>query len=155
MGDTSRSFEFYITLTDENGNPLSDEDIQVLLPNASKATIYTTDENGGITLSLKHGDTVTLQNLPPGTQYTITETDADSYTTSFSVSGGTRKSSSDYAVSGTIDDSTDVSVNVTNNKVLTVPTGVSTDIEPFVLLLSLSAVTILVMIVCKKHKSHC
>jgi hypothetical protein len=154
MGDTNHSFPFCITLKDENGNPLSNEDIQVLMPGASEATIYTTDENGNITLSLKHGDTVTLQNLPPGTEYTITETDADSYTTNFSVSGGTHESSSNHTLSGTITDSTDVSVSVTNNREFIVPTGVKTEIEPFLLLMSFSAVTLSLMIVGKKRKAQ-
>jgi hypothetical protein len=154
MGDTNQSFEFSINLKDENGNPLSEEDIQVLLPGASDATIYTTDENGSITLSLKHGDTVTLQNLPPGTEYTITETGADNYTTNFSVSGGTYELSSNNTLSGTMPDSADVSVSVTNNRVLAVPTGIRTEIEPFLLLLSFSLVTILLMVIVAKNKKH-
>jgi hypothetical protein len=155
MGDTSRSFEFCISLKDQSGSPLSDQDIQVLLPGASDATVYTTDENGNITLSLKHGDEVTLQNLPQGTEYTITETDADYYTTDFSVSGGTCESSSDHTQSGKLTDSMDVSVSVTNNRELAIPTGISTEIEPFLLLLSFSAATVLLMmIVGKKRKAH-
>jgi hypothetical protein len=155
MGDKNRSFTFCITLKDQSGSPLSDEDIQVLLPGASDATIYTTDKNGSITLSLKHGDEVTLQNLPQGTEYTITETDANDYTTNFSVSGGTYGPSSNHTLSGTLTDSTDVSVSVTNDKKLVVPTGISTENEPFLLLLSFSAVTILLMIiVSKKRKAH-
>jgi hypothetical protein len=154
MGDKNRSFTFCITLKDQSDSPLSDEDIQVLLPGASDATIYTTDKNGSITLSLKHGDEVTLQNLPQGTEYTITETDADDYTTDFSVSGGTYRSSSNRTLSGKLTDSTDVSVSVTNDKKLVVPTGISTENEPFLLMLSFSAVTILLMIVVKKRKAH-
>jgi hypothetical protein len=153
LGDTNRSFTFCITLKDQNGSPLSDEDIQVLLPGATDATIYTTDENGCITLRLKHGDEVTLQNLPQGTEYTITETDADKYTTAFSVSDGTYKSSSDHTLSGTMSDSTDVSVNVTNSRSLAIPTGINIEFEPFMILLSFSAVTILMMIVSKKRKA--
>jgi hypothetical protein len=154
MGDTKRSFAFCITLKDKSGSPLSEEDIQVLLPGASNATIYTTDKNGSITLNLKHGDEVTLQNLPQGTEYTITETDADQYTTDFSVSGGTYESSSDHTLIGMLTDPKDVSVSVTNDRVLVVPTGIRTENEPFLLLLSLSAVTILLMIVVKRRKAH-
>jgi hypothetical protein len=155
MGDRSRSFTFCITLKDQNGSPLSEQDIQVLLPGASDATIYTTDKNGSITLSLKHGDEVTLQNLPQGTKYTIAETDADHYTTDFSVNGSTYESSSEHTLSGMLTDSKDVSVSVTNDRVLVVPTGIRTENEPFLLLLSFSTVTILLMIIVgKKRKAH-
>jgi hypothetical protein len=155
MGDTSRSFTFNVNLKDQSGNPLSVYDIQVLLPGASDATIYTTDENGNITLNLKHGEEFTLLNLPQGTTYTITETDADDYTTDFSVSGGTYESSSGHTQSGTMTDSTDVSVGVTNDKVLVVPTGISLENEPFLLLMIFSAVAILIMIIVgKRRKLH-
>jgi hypothetical protein len=155
MGDTSRSFSFCITLENQSGSPLSEQDIQVLLPGASNATVYTTDKNGSIILNLKHGDEVTLQNLPQGTEYTITETDADYYTTYFSVNGGTYESSSDHTLSGTLTDAMDVSVSVINESAVAVPTGIRTENKLLPGLLTLSAVTILlIMIVVKKRKAH-
>jgi hypothetical protein len=154
MGDTNQSFTFTINLTDEDGNPLSDEDIQVLLPNATDATMYTTDENGSITLTLKHGDEVTLKNLPQGTEYTITETDADKYNTNFIVNGGTYDASSGHTQTGKLSDSTDVSVGVTNEREVSIPTGVKTEFVPYLILASFSALIILLMLVVKKRKAH-
>jgi hypothetical protein len=151
MGDTNQAFSFDIALTDQSGSPLSSQDIQVLLPGKSAATMYTTDASGHLTLSLKHGQQATLKDLPQGTQYTIAETDAGSYTTTFQVTGGSYETSTDATVHGALDGTSDVVVQVNNNLELPVPTGIRTETEPFLLLLVCSMVTLLLMILVKKR----
>jgi hypothetical protein len=155
LGDTNQTFSFHITLTDQDGNTLSDQDIQVLLPDAGTATMYTTDTNGSLILSLKHGQQVTLQNLPQGTQYTITETNATTYTTTFSVIGGTTyDTSADQSQSGALTGSSDVSVEVINDRTLVIPTGIQTEVQPFLLLLSFSLTFLLMIIMGKRKNAH-
>jgi hypothetical protein len=154
MGDTNKAFSFYIALTDQDGSPLSSQDIQVLLPGKSAATMYTTDASGGLTLSLKHGQAVTLEDLPQGTKYTITESGADYYTTTFSVTGGTTGSSGSHTQSGALTGSSDVSIQVNNDMTVAVPTGIRTEVQPFLVLLAFSLVTLLLMILGKRRNAR-
>jgi hypothetical protein len=154
LGDTNQAFSFNITLTDQSGSPLSSQDIQVLLPDAAAATMYTTDTSGALTLSLKHGQQVTLQDLPQGTQYTITETGADYYTATFSVIGGTYEASVGHTQSGALTGSEDVSVQVNNDLNIAVPTGIRTEVQPFLVLLAFSLFTLLLMIFAKKRNAR-
>jgi hypothetical protein len=154
LSDKNQQFSFDITLTDEGGNTLGNQDIQVLLPGASADTIYATDENGKITVNLKHGQQVTLENLPKGTKYTITETNASEYTTTFAVTGGSYSTPKSKSVSGAMDDGTDVTVDINNNFYFVVPTGIRTDTEPLLLLLALPTATLLLIIVKKRRNAH-
>jgi hypothetical protein len=146
LGDTERSFEFNVTLNDENKRPLSNEDIQVLLPGETASTMYTTDNDGNIKVNLKHGDTVVLQNLLQGTSFTITETDADDYTTSFSVDGNSSQESANHSQSGSMTNGKDVAVSVTNDKKLIVPTGIKVEALPYVIILMFSGITLVIAI---------
>jgi hypothetical protein len=146
LGDTERSFEFNVTLNDENKRPLSNEDIQVLLPGETASTMYTTDNDGNIKVNLKHGDTVVLQNLLQGTSFTITETDADDYTTSFSVDGSSSQESANHSQSGSMTNGKDVAVSVTNDKKLIVPTGIKVEALPYVIILMFSGITLVIAI---------
>jgi hypothetical protein len=154
LGDTNQAFSFDIALTDQSGSPLSSQDIQVLLPGRTSATMYTTDASGHLTLSLKHGQEVTLQDLPQGTKYTITESGADYYTTTFSVTGGTLGSSGSHTQSGALTGSADVIVQVKNDLNIAVPTGIRTEVQPFLVLLAFSLVTLLLMIFAKKRNAR-
>jgi fibronectin-binding protein 1 len=116
--------------------------------------MYTTDASGHLTLSLKHGQEVTLQDLPQGTKYTITESGADYYTTTFSVTGGTLGSSGSHTQSGALTGSADVIVQVKNDLNIAVPTGIRTEVQPFLVLLAFSLVTLLLMIFAKKRNAR-
>jgi hypothetical protein len=151
MGSRTKAFSFTITLTDASGNPLSDCDISVLLPDQTK-TVYTTDASGVLTLSLAHGQSLTLQDLPQGTRYTITETDPGNYTTTFSVTGGSYDTAAEHTQSGALDGEDDVTVAVTNHLDMAVPTGIKTDLQPALLTTALALGGLLWLILSKKHK---
>jgi hypothetical protein len=152
LADRSQAFTFDIALTDQDGNPLSAQDIPVLLPDATLATIYTTDASGILTVSLKHGQQATLEGLPNGTKYTITETNAGSYYASFAVTGGSYQTSTNAYVSGALDTTSDVVVQVTNTLELAVPTGIQTETQPFVVMLAFALGTLLLLILGKRRK---
>jgi hypothetical protein len=151
MGSRTKAFSFSITLTDASGAPLSNWDIPVLLPDQTK-TVYTTDASGVLTLSLAHGQSLTLQDLPQGTHYTITETDPGSYTTSFAVTGGSYDTAAEHAQSGALDGEDDMTVAVTNNLDMAVPTGIKTDLQPALLTTVLALGGLLWLVLSKKHK---
>ena len=82
-GEHDRNFTFEVTLTDVNGNNLTD------------SYNYTGSKTGTIksggTVSLKHGETITIEGLPEGTKYKVTEKEAntDRYVTTSNNSEGT------------------------------------------------------------------
>jgi hypothetical protein len=153
MGDPNREFPFCITLSDQNGSPLSDLDIKIDLPDQTE-TVLTTDEGGVLTFRLKHGQKVTLQNLPQGTRYTITEDEALGYSTTFAVNDGSYTAPANRTLSGTLDGKNDVLVHVTNDCDLVVPTGIQTETQPYVLMLAFVLVAALLWITVKRRTPH-
>jgi hypothetical protein len=152
FSDRDQAFSFTIALTDQDGEPLSNQDIEVLLPGQTETTVYTTDADGQLTVSLKDGQQVTLQDLPQGTQYTVTETDADQYSTSFSVTGGSADQPDDQTQSGALDTADDVSIQVTNDLSLAVPTGVRTETQSAVIVGGIAVGALLLLIASKLKK---
>ncbi len=68
-----KEFKFRVTFTDENGNPIEQE------------FNYTGSKEGmiksGGTITLKHDESITINDLPAGTKYTVSEVDIpDGYT---------------------------------------------------------------------------
>ena len=63
------TFTFQVTLTDQNGTALTDT-YTYATPDGSIASIT----NGSATVSLKDRQSVTIEGLPAGTHYTVTET---------------------------------------------------------------------------------
>ncbi len=82
-GETDRDFTFKINLFDENNNILTD------------SYNYTGSKTGSITsgstVTLKHGESITIEKLPLGTKYQVTEIEAntDGYTTEVTGNDGT------------------------------------------------------------------
>lgn len=73
FGERDKDFTFSVKLTDKGGNEITGD--------------FHTSENGANVTNLdnfklKHGQQVTLKDIPVGTTITITETDADEYKTS-------------------------------------------------------------------------
>jgi hypothetical protein len=112
LGDQTQKFPCSITLTDQDGKPLSDLDIVVVMPDKTEQT-YTTDANGKITIKLKHDEQITLKSLPQHSKYSVTESEADNYTTTFGVNGGSADDQDGWTQSGSIG-TDDVVVDVKN-----------------------------------------
>ena len=75
--DEKKEFSFKITLTDAAGNPLN-ENYRYGGEGLDDGVIATGKD--GDTFKLKHGQAITIQGLPAGAKYTITEDDAAGYT---------------------------------------------------------------------------
>jgi TQXA domain-containing protein len=92
----------------------------------------TFDSEGLATVRLRHGQTITVTGLPDGCTYTVTEMDNDAYTpsiTSLPAGASRTETSQGLAVTGTC--SGKISVQYTNTKNETVPTGIRTDWKPY------------------------
>ena len=69
LGDPAKEFHFTLTLRDENGNALSES--------YSYAGSKQGKIKSGDTIALKHGERIVIANLPAGTQYIVSELEAD------------------------------------------------------------------------------
>lgn len=137
LGDKNKYFEFKVTLTGENGKTYGDS---YAVTGGSKddnpKSIVIGQET---TFMLKHGDTLSIANLPYGVTYTVTETaDADYETTK-------------TGDSGTIGAATQTAA-FTNNKNGSIDTGVTTENLPYVLLIGFVVLAGAALLI--KRKAH-
>lgn len=90
--DYNKKFKVTITLTDTEGNALSNKKVEYKGGKLSVAggkqapadgyLIFNADNQANI--YLKHGQTITLKDIPYGYQYTVTQEDAKGYMTTYS-----------------------------------------------------------------------
>ncbi len=83
---TITSFDFTVTLTDENKIALANQtfDVEWTPADSSKPTTKETDKDGKFTVSLSHNQTITIKDLPVNTNYTVEEKTYDNYDQSVS-----------------------------------------------------------------------
>lgn len=129
LGDKSKYFEFKVTLTGETGKTYTDSYVVTGGSNSSNPNIMLGQET---TFLLKHGDTISIANLPYGVTYKVEETDA---------AAGAKGEGKEYEVeydtnaSGTIS-AAETSTTVTNTKSADIDTGITTDSLPYILLMA-------------------
>ena len=108
---------------------------------------------------MKHGESVTLKDIPYGAEYTVTETKRDDYknvanTLTEKLKGGTVDGTTDTKEentrTGKIDHTTEELV-FTNTNQQEIPTGVSLDTLPYVLVLALAGAGLVLMIARKRR----
>ena len=137
LGDKNKYFEFKVTLTGENGKTYG---ASYAVTGGSKddnpKSIVIGQET---TFMLKHGDTLSIANLPYNVTYTVTETaDADYETTK---TGDT----------GTIN-AAEQTAAFTNTKEGSIDTGVTTENLPYVLLIGFVVLAGAALLI--KRKAH-
>lgn len=126
MGDQSKYFNVTVTLNGEEGKEYA-ESYAVTggsfsgNPESIKIDVPTE-------FQLKHGDTITIENLPYGVTYTVAE---DDYRTE-----GYREAQIDFKDKNKTIDTASDTVTITNNKNQDVDTGILLDNVPYVLLLA-------------------
>lgn len=121
LGDQSKYFEFKVTLTGEAGKTYASSYAVSGGTNSSNPTSIKIGEE--TTFYLKHGETISIANLPYGVTYTVTEKAADGYTTTYT--GDPSGKSSINAAEQT--------VAFTNSKTGEVDMGVYLDNLPYIL----------------------
>lgn len=124
LGDKSQFFEFKVTLTGEEGKTYANS---YTVSGGSYVSNPTSIAIGTeTTFYLKHGETLSIANLPYDVSYTVTETAEEGYTTTKEGDTGTINAASQTAA-------------FTNERTTTVDTGITTDSLPYVLLLGIVA----------------
>lgn len=151
MGDQNKYFKVTVNLN-------APENTKVKSDIAISASSYSEDGNTNptaitgnnwtettVVLYIKHGETITLSNIPEGVSYTVVEddyTETDGYddaTYSVDSSAATTESISDGIKVGDDDGSIDDEVVITNNKGVMVDTGISLDNMPYIMVLAMVA----------------
>jgi len=111
--NTDREFKFTVDLLDAEGNPLVDDYSYTRYDIAGNAV-----ENGILNseskvVYLRGGEKLTVDYLPDGTQFVITEEAVDGFATVYSINGGTNVES--MTASGTVEaDVTVLYINATS-----------------------------------------
>lgn len=137
LGDKNKYFEFKVTLTGENGKTYGDS---YAVTGGSKddnpKSIVIGQET---TFMLKHGDTLSIANLPYGVTYTVTETAVTGYETTKTGDSGTINAAEHTAA-------------FTNTKTGSIDTGVTTENLPYVLLIGFVVLAGAALLI--KRKAH-
>lgn len=136
LGDEGKYFEFKVTLTGEDGKTYGTSYAVSGGSNTSNPTTIKIGEE--TTFQLKHGDTISIANLPYGVTYTVTETAADGYTTT--KTGDT----------GSISDAEQTAA-FTNERKGTIDMGVMLDSMPYVLVLAVVGAAVIALIAKKRR----
>jgi TQXA domain-containing protein len=138
LSDTNIGFSFKIQLTDGTSKPLSGsypvsagtlEGTNATVPDISSLAF---DANGEATVYLKHGQTITLEDLPADYGYQITELEAaDSYyTTEITATGNAVIDNSGRTVKNLSNNEAATTVDYVNTRETVVPTGIRSNLIP-------------------------
>lgn len=160
QGDQNKSFDFNVKLENVVSNATS---VDVYLPGAITATSLTSNDNFTKTYQLKHNQTITIENIPAGASFSVSENksnlDADGYQAKLSNDDITNKSGVSMkavTVDNTIYDEFSKSnlgegttFTIINTKEGTVPTGVIFAVAPF----AIGAVAIAAFVILKVRKA--
>lgn len=137
LGDKNKYFEFKVTLTGENGKTYG---ASYAVTGGSKddnpKSIVIGQET---TFMLKHGDTLSIANLPYNVTYTVTETADADYETTKTGDTGTISAAEQTAA-------------FTNTKEGSIDTGVTTENLPYVLLIGFVVLAGAALLI--KRKAH-
>lgn len=113
--------------------------------------VSATDTETGVDVVLKHNGVVKFENLLYGTTYTVSEDNKSGYTSSPAFTEKDKNNTSvESTTEGTIDQTTEKYV-FTNTNDGEIPTGVSLDTLPYVLVLALAGAGLVLMIARKRR----
>lgn len=162
MGDKTKYFPFTVKLTGETEKTYAKS---YAVAGGSYASNPETIEVGTTaTFYLKHGETLTIADLPAGISYEIAETTANTegYITAVTnndtdgdVETTTEGETTTYTgkATGSIDAGDDITVAYTNTKGTTVDTGIVLDSMPYILMLAVACMG-LVVVFTKKRRAE-
>lgn len=130
LGDLNKEFVVTVTFYAPQGKSVN-EAITYTNGSTTSSILPGWVESTSIDIPLKHGDTLTFQNIPYGVAYNISEKD---YT-----SEGYEAPQYDFSDPNTVIDSELDTVSIINNKNINVDTGIHLDSVPYLILLVMIA----------------
>lgn len=158
LADPNKVFTIVITL---NASNTVNNDITIDGTNATSVTVSGEDDSKKIakgwtgtktiTITAVGGQSIKLDNIPSGVTYTVAETgidriDEDNPTNQIALVNNTNA----YGVTGEVTtaiaiDAAAATATITNNKDITVPTGIALDSIPYVLIMSLAVIALVAL----------
>jgi len=153
QGDTAKVWNFTVTLTAPEGDTVNapitvktDSDFtsfkegETAVPATGIAANWTDTKT--FTLQLKHGQKITLENIPAGVTYSVSETEAnqDGYTTTVG------------SETGTVAAKVDSTVDYTNTKNIVIDTGISVDTLPYMMIMALALLGAALLVVRRRKE---
>lgn len=143
QGNKGQYFEFTVEIITNKSN--AGDKYTVDLVNASEnnnAEELTVGVDGNVTATykLKHNESIIIKGMTASTTYKVTEVlnATEGYTTTYKIDGGT--ATTGLATTGLDTMADDATVEFTNNKEVTTPTGIITTFAPYVLMVAFAAV---------------
>lgn len=131
IGDKNKPFEFEITLSKSDDTHIDNANFECT---GAYATLNT-DENGKATVTLKHGQSVTIIGLPTDAKYTIAEKEADAYTTTITAKPTANINNDSRTVSGSLSANATTTITYNNERESGPITGIFLDNLPWILAL--------------------
>lgn len=156
FGDLGDTFTFYITLGKEDGKDDNYATATVHVSDTSNPANNATWTVGGDqqTVTLKHGQTITVSNLPVGVTYTVTEekTNADGSTWVYNTTGEA-VAINDVLPSITADNNAN-KVEIVNKHEGTPDMGVVLDNAPYIAMLAIVAIGGVALMLNKRRRDE-
>lgn len=138
LGDRDKYFTFQVTLTGEQDKNYADS--YAVTGGSYKENPTTVKVGEPAVFHLKHGDTISISNLPYGVTYTVTETAAEGYTTEKTGDRGSINSAEATAA-------------FTNTKEGDIDTGIKLDSLPYILVFAGALALTVIMVIRKRRIS--
>lgn len=149
-GDHTKAFTFHLTLN-HGALDSSTDTFTGKIGDTSKT--FKAGESTDFTLT--HGQSLTFENLPVGTTYTVTEDEDSNYTPSIKVNGTAVTNSDGSAVktaTGVMTDAANNTVDYTNTGKNITVTGVVMKNLPYLLLVAVGVIGMAFVMLSKSHK---
>ncbi|MDT2768946.1 FctA domain-containing protein [Globicatella sulfidifaciens] len=142
LGERDRKFPIKITLKAPEGLNVTST-ITILVDGKEKVITF---DNGVATINetIKHDETIKLSNLPKGTTYEISEDQPKDYEEPVITNGG----------EGSIENTENDEVTITNTKDQLIPTGVIIENLPYIVLLVLAIAGLGFFLFKKRQNNH-
>ena len=122
-GSKGEDFSFVIRFTVPQGTPITGTGLRATFNGGRNRTIML-ENDGSFAFTLAHGEKIMFEGLPENTSYTLTEEQAQDYSTTIvrTVEGSDEQPIKGKTITGTLDK--DHIVSYTNDRTGTLPTGV-------------------------------
>lgn len=157
FGDLGDTFTFYITLGGADGKDNNYASATVTVSDAANAANGKTWTIGGgqQTVTLKHGQTITVSNLPVGVTYTVTEkkTNDDSTAWVYTTTGEAVANAENVLPSITADNDAN-KVEIVNKHEGTPDMGVVLDNAPYIAMLAIVAIGGVALMLNKRRRDE-
>lgn len=131
IGDKNKPFKFEITLSNSDDTSIANATFEC----TGDVNTLKTDVNGKATVTLEHGQSVTIIGLPTDAKYTIVETNAEAYTTKIEANPTTSIDDENKRVSGNLRANATTTITYNNERNSGPITGIFLDNLPWILAL--------------------